>query len=118
MKLGVLAKVLGLVISKSSQGAVQADGKAPLTVIGEVKHFEFVKGAHTLTCEALVVEEDIGDVVGGEPFLEINDIYVRPLATLFNVYVAERNRILPSAPAGFQWGKTNSRTWAVQPYRR
>ena len=71
------AKALDLVISKSSQGAVQADGKAPLTVIGEVKHFVIVRGSHTLTCEALVVEEDIGDVVGGEPFLEINDIYVR-----------------------------------------
>ena len=32
----------------------------------------------SLECEALVVKEDIGcDIIGGEPFLEKNDIYVR-----------------------------------------
>ncbi len=68
---------LELRITRSSQGAVQADGKAHLTVIGEVKEFPLVRGSHTFTCEALVVKEDVGDVVGGEPFLESNDIYVR-----------------------------------------
>ncbi len=68
---------LELRITESKQGAVQADGKAHLTVIGEVKDFLLVRGSHKFTCEALVVKEDVGDVVGGEPFLESNDIYVR-----------------------------------------
>ena len=46
-------------------------------MLGEVKDFTFVRGAYTLECDALVVKEDVGDVVGGEPFLEKNDIYVR-----------------------------------------
>ena len=70
------AKELDLVLSKSSQGAVTADGKTSLTVVGEVK-FDIVRGSHVFVCEALVVKEDVGDVVGGEPFLERNDIYVR-----------------------------------------
>ena len=68
---------LELQFQKSRQGAVQADGKAHLTVLGEIKDFQLVRGAHTFTCEALIVKEDVGDVVGGEPFLEANDIYVR-----------------------------------------
>ena len=63
-------------LSKSTQGAVTADGKTALAVVGEVK-FEIVRGSHTFICEALVVKEDVGDVVGGEPFLEKNDVYVR-----------------------------------------
>ena len=70
------AKELDLEISGSSQGAVMAD-RTTLTVLGEVI-FMIVRGAHQLECEALVVKEDIGcDVIGGEPFLEKNDIYVR-----------------------------------------
>ena len=46
-------------------------------VIGEVVVI-LIRGSHELTCEALVVKEDIGcDVIGGEPFLEKNDVYVR-----------------------------------------
>ena len=71
------AKELDLVVSKSKQRAVQADKKAMLKVLGEVKGFKFVRGAYVLKCDALVVEADVGDVVGGEPFLEDNDIYVR-----------------------------------------
>ena len=71
------ARELDLVVTRSRQRAVQADKKALLTVLGEAKGFKFVRGAYVLKCDALVVEEDIGDVVGGEPFLEDNDIYVR-----------------------------------------
>ena len=71
------ARELDLVLSSSSQGAVMADRTAALTVLGEVM-FKIVRGAHELDCEALVVKEDIGcDIIGGEPFLEKNDIYVR-----------------------------------------
>ena len=67
---------LDLVVSDSKQGAVQADKKAQLKVLGEV-NFDLVRGPHTFVCHALVVQEELGDVVGGEPFLETNDIYVR-----------------------------------------
>ena len=67
---------LDLVVSDSKQGAVQADKKAQLKVLGEV-NFDLVRGPHTFVCNALVVQEELGDVVGGEPFLETNDIYVR-----------------------------------------
>ena len=70
------SRELDLVLSKSTQGAVTADGKTYLTVIGEVK-FEIMRGPHVFICEALVVKEDVGDVVGGEPFLEKNDVYIR-----------------------------------------
>jgi hypothetical protein len=71
------AKKLGLVVSKTKQRAVQADKDTMLKVLGEVKGFKFVRGAYVLSCDALVVEADVGDVVGGEPFLEVNDVYVR-----------------------------------------
>jgi hypothetical protein len=61
----------------SKHGAIQADAKTRLSVVGEIKDLSLIRGAHTFHCEALVVEEDIGDIIGGEPFLETNDIYVR-----------------------------------------
>ena len=67
---------LELQVSPSKQGAVQADKKAQLAVLGEV-NFTLIKGPHTFICEALVVREELSDVIGGEPFLEKNDIYVR-----------------------------------------
>ena len=70
------ADELSLELSKSSQGAAMVD-RTTLTVIGEVIII-LIRGSHELTCEALVVKEDIGcDVIGGEPFLEKNDVYVR-----------------------------------------
>lgn len=72
------AKKLELQMEQGTQGAIQADAKTPLTVLGEIKDFTLTRGAHDLPCEALVVKEDIGDVVGGEPFLEVNDIAIRP----------------------------------------
>ena len=67
----------GMTISPSSQGAVQADESTPLQVVGEVKVcLSF--GSHVLKLEALVTKSDIGDLIGGEPFLETNDIAMRP----------------------------------------
>ena len=67
----------GIIVSPSSQGAVLADDKTPLKVIGEVK-ISLTFGSHTLRLEALVTQVDFGDIIGGEPFLEINDIAIRP----------------------------------------
>ena len=71
------ARKLHLVVLKCTQGALQADSKTPLTVVGEVKEIELIRGAQTLIFEGLVVKEEIGEIVGGEPFLEINDIAIR-----------------------------------------
>ena len=65
---------------------MQADTKTRLTVVGEIE-FPLVRGAYTFTCDALVVQEDIGEIVGGEPFLEANDIYVRSSKKL--IYIGD-----------------------------
>ena len=69
---------MGLSILPTNQGALQADVKTPLSVIGEIKGIEITRGAHVFRLDASVVREDIGDINAGEPFLEINDIAVRP----------------------------------------
>ena len=65
-------------IKPTRQGAVQADESTPLNIIGEVKGITLKRGAHNFSLDALVTKDDIGDVVGGSPFLEENDIAIRP----------------------------------------
>ena len=72
------AKFVGLDIHPATQGAVQADVTTPLTIVGEVKDITIVRGPHTFTFDALVTKTDFGDIIAGEPFLEKNDIAVRP----------------------------------------
>ena len=72
------AKSLGLTYTKTDQGALQADEKTPLAVVGEVTGIQINKGAFVFTLDALIVKEEIGYIVAGEPFLEENDIAVRP----------------------------------------
>ena len=69
---------IGVSIRPSGQGAVQADEKTPLDIIGEVKGIILKRGAHDFTFDGLVTKSDIGDIIGGEPFLEDNDIALRP----------------------------------------
>ena len=69
---------MNLAFSKTTQGALQADEKTPLAVIGEVTGIKISKGAYVFTLDALIVKEEIGYIVAGEPFLEDNDIAVRP----------------------------------------
>ena len=59
------------------QGAVQADTDSKLDVVGEVKNVTLRRGAHTFQLDALVTKQDVGDIIAGEPFLELNDIAVR-----------------------------------------
>ena len=73
-----ICKQMGLQPTKTNQGAQQADMKTPLAVIGEVKGVKITKGHNVFTLDALVVKDDIGDIIAGEPFLETNDIAVRP----------------------------------------
>ena len=68
---------LGLKYSNSSQLAHQADGLSPLKVIGEIR-VSFMCGNHKLHFEGLVVENLDVDVLAGMPFMEVNDIAIRP----------------------------------------
>ena len=69
---------IGLSIKKATQGAVQADAKSPLDIVGEVTDVVVTRGSHSFVLDALVTERDFGDLIGGEPFLEKNDIALRP----------------------------------------
>ena len=70
--------LMGLVYSKTNQGAQQVDMKTPLAIIGEITGIRITKGAHVFKLDALVTKDDIGDIVAGEPFLEENDVAIRP----------------------------------------
>ena len=72
-----LVKFLGIRIHPSTQLACQADGKTPLTVVGEV-HTEFTLGKHVFVFDGLVIEELEVDILGGMPFMAVNDIAIRP----------------------------------------
>ena len=77
-----IAKSMNLKYSKTDQGAVQADEKTPLTVIGEISGIKLNKGAFVFNLDALVVKGDLSYIVAGEPFLEENDIAIRPAKRL------------------------------------
>ena len=87
-------KLLGLQYSKTDQGAVQADEKTPLTVLGEVSGIKLNKGAFVFTLDALVVKGDLDYIVAGEPFLEDNDIAVRPAK---RIIIIEGSETIPYA---------------------
>ena len=69
---------MGLVFSKTNQGAQQVDMKTPLPIVGEISGVKIPKGAHVFILDALVTKDDIGDIVAGAPFLERNDVALRP----------------------------------------
>ena len=71
------AKRLGADIMKSTQAASQADGTSPLKITSVTKLI-FTRGPHTFAFEGLVVKDLDVEVLAGTPFLEQNDIYVRP----------------------------------------
>ena len=69
---------LDIPMHPATQGAVQADAKTSMGIIGEIKGVILTRGSHKFQLDALVTEREVGDVLGGEPFLELNDIAVRP----------------------------------------
>ena len=77
-----IALSLELRIFATKQGALQADETTPLKIIGEVRDILFNKGPHVFSMDALVVKSSMKDIVAGEPFLEVNDIAVRPAKQL------------------------------------
>ena len=68
---------LGAEIWHSSQSAHQADGSSPLNVLGETSLI-LTRGSHSFQFEGLVVENLDVDVLAGTPFMEANDITIRP----------------------------------------
>ena len=64
-------------MTSSSQSVHQADGSSPLHVVGETR-FSFNREGRDFTFEGLVVENLDVDVLAGTPFMETNDIAVRP----------------------------------------
>ena len=70
--------MMGLVYSRTTQGAQQVDMKTPLPIVGEITGVRITKGPHVFVLDALITREDIGDIVAGEPFLERNDVALRP----------------------------------------
>ena len=66
-------KKLGVKICPSSQSAHQADGSAPLTVVGETTP-SFVLDDHEFLFDGLVVGNLDVEVLAGILFMERNDI--------------------------------------------
>jgi hypothetical protein len=76
IRLGTV-KRLGVKISKSSQSVNQADGSSPLKVVGEVR-FMLSYDSFDYAFEGLVIEDLDVEILGGTPFMEANDISIRP----------------------------------------
>jgi hypothetical protein len=68
---------LGSPVSASSQSVHQADGSSPLNVVGET-HVSFYRDGNKYVFRGLVVENLDVEVLAGTPFMEANDIAVRP----------------------------------------
>ena len=71
-----LAKYIGTKVTKSSQSAMQADGRTPLSVVGETR-LSLTRHGRPLTLEALVIGDLDVDILAGTPFTASNDIAVR-----------------------------------------
>ncbi len=71
------ARKLGITISKSTQSAHQADGQSPLHIVGEARA-TFTRDQHEFVFEGLVVENLDVELLAGTPFMELNDIAIRP----------------------------------------
>ena len=93
-----VARMMGLNIQNSSQVALQADGRTPLPIIGEV-HTNLQRNGHNLHLEALVVEDLDAEILAGTPFMISNDISLRPSKcqiTISNVEVLTYKPFEPS----------------------
>ena len=77
------ARRLGLEVFPTSHRANMADGRSPMVVSGEV-HFQASRAcpssgnSHYLKFDGLVVKDLNCSLLGGMPFLDKNDVYLRP----------------------------------------
>ena len=76
-----IALHIGAKVFKTSQSAVQADGQSLLTITGETRLI-LHRGDKQFQLDALVVADLDVDVLAGVPFMETNDIAVRPAKQL------------------------------------
>ena len=72
------AKHLGCPIISSAQSVQQADGSSQLQVVGEIRT-SFTRDNTDFKFEGLVVEDLDVEVLAGTPFMEANDVAVRPV---------------------------------------
>ena len=72
-----VAHQLGINITKSSHQALQADGQSPLAIKGETR-LQVSRGKHVFNIEALIVENLDVDILAGVPFMDSNDVGIRP----------------------------------------
>ena len=79
-----LVKTLGCPISPSSQVAFQADGSTPLNIKGEI-HTTLSRDGLELSFSGLVVDTLDVDILAGVPFMEENDVAVRPKTKMITV---------------------------------
>ena len=70
-------KRLDATIEASSQSVHQADGYSPLEIIGETE-VTFMRDGNQLHFKGLIVENLDVEILAGTPFMEVNDIAVRP----------------------------------------
>ena len=71
------ARAIECPLYPSTQVAFQADGKTPLNVKGET-HFTLTRDDLEFSFSGLVVDDLDVDILAGVPFMEENDISVRP----------------------------------------
>ena len=69
---------------KNTQKSHQADGNSSLQIVGEVSLNLSYKG-HKLVLEALVAVNLDDEVLGGTPFMDYNDIWVRPKKRILGI---------------------------------
>ena len=72
-----VAVKLNVNIRKHSQYSHQADGSSPLKIVGETT-ITFSFKHHRLVLEALVAQDLDEEILGGIPFMNSNDIWIRP----------------------------------------
>jgi hypothetical protein len=103
-----VARYIGADITKSSQVAFQVDGLSALKVCGETR-IMLSRDDKEFLLEALVVENMDVDVLAGVPFMEINDVTVRP---------AKRQVILGDGTTYLYGAATKGRTTGLPAVRR
>ena len=79
-----VARAINCPIEPSSQVAFQADGSSQLKVVGET-HVTLTRDDLSFTFSGLIVNDLDVDILAGVPFMEENDIAVRPKKKLITV---------------------------------
>ena len=68
---------INAVIRKHSQHSNQADGRSSLKIVGETS-LKFTFRDHTIIFDALIASDLDEDILGGTPFMDRNDVWIRP----------------------------------------